>query len=126
MVCPFLKCGLVSNGVFLHSYINTMNKQIKVVVWCVIYISPSRLEYADFHGMPCSGGGISGLAFAIAMGKNPNVSVDIYEAAPEFLAVGAGIGIWMRVWELLAKLGLAEALRSKTASATTPDPSMPG
>ncbi|EAU87128.2 salicylate 1-monooxygenase [Coprinopsis cinerea okayama7 len=68
------------------------------------------------------GGGISGLIFGIAMGKNPNVSVEIYEAAPEFLPIGAGIGIWIRVWEIMEKLGLAEALKSKTASATTPDP----
>ncbi|KAF6752054.1 salicylate 1-monooxygenase [Ephemerocybe angulata] len=78
-----------------------MDKQIKVLV---------------------CGGGISGLAFAIAMGKSSNVSVEIYEAAPEFLSIGAGIGVWMRVWELLAKLGLADDLRKKTASATTPDP----
>ncbi|KAJ2921301.1 hypothetical protein H1R20_g15789, partial [Candolleomyces eurysporus] len=68
------------------------------------------------------GGGISGLAFAIAVGKNPNVSVDIYEAAPEFLPIGAGIGVWIRVWDLLAKMGLADDLKDKTASATTPDP----
>jgi salicylate hydroxylase len=29
----------------------------------------------------------------------------------------------MRVWELLTKLGLADDLRAKTASPTTPDPS---
>ncbi|TEB22418.1 salicylate 1-monooxygenase [Coprinellus micaceus] len=68
------------------------------------------------------GGGISGLAFAIAAGQDPNISVEIYEGAPEFLPIGAGIGVWMRVWELLTKLGLADDLRAKTASPTTPDP----
>ncbi|TFK16620.1 salicylate 1-monooxygenase [Coprinopsis marcescibilis] len=68
------------------------------------------------------GGGISGLIGGIVMARNPNISVEIYEAAPEFLPIGAGIGIWIRVWDLLAKLGLSDDLRSKTASATTPDP----
>lgn len=50
------------------------------------------------------------------------MSVDIYESAAEFRAVGAGIGIWMRVWELLDKLGVGEALRSKTTSTITREP----
>ncbi|OCH95061.1 FAD/NAD(P)-binding domain-containing protein [Obba rivulosa] len=57
------------------------------------------------------GGGISGLAFAIALSKSTsNVAVDIYEAASSFSTVGAGIGMWPRVWEIMEAYGLAEAL----------------
>jgi salicylate hydroxylase len=69
-----------------------------------------------------SGAGISGLTFGLVVGQNPNVSVEIYEAAPEFLPIGAGIGVWLRVWNLLVKMGLGDVLKAKTASATTPDP----
>ncbi|GJE95299.1 FAD/NAD(P)-binding domain-containing protein [Phanerochaete sordida] len=58
------------------------------------------------------GGGIVGLAFAIALAKSgADVAVDIYERAPAFVQAGAGIGFWPRIWESVRALGLADALR---------------
>ncbi|OCH90229.1 salicylate hydroxylase [Obba rivulosa] len=57
------------------------------------------------------GGGITGLAFAIALSKDaPDLNVDIYEATSSFSTIGAGIGMWPRVWEIMEIYGLAEAL----------------
>lgn len=39
-----------------------------------------------------SGGGIGGLICALALSVNPDISVDVYEAAAQFTEVGAGIG----------------------------------
>lgn len=55
------------------------------------------------------------LIIKVALSKYPNIDVDIYEAATEFSEVGAGIGIWPRVWRLLAKLGLDEELAGVSA-----------
>ncbi|GLB39496.1 putative FAD binding domain containing protein [Lyophyllum shimeji] len=61
------------------------------------------------------GGGIAGLALAVALSKYPDIDVDIYEAATEFSEVGAGIGVWPRVWKILEHLGLSEDLARVTA-----------
>lgn len=52
---------------------------------------------------------------AVALSKYPDIDVDIYEAAPKFSEVGAGIGVWPRVWRILAHLGLDEDLARATA-----------
>ena len=39
------------------------------------------------------GGGIGGLCTAIALLKYPNINVQVYEAAPTFGEIGAGVGI---------------------------------
>lgn len=44
--------------------------------------------------------------------------MNIYEAAPEFAEVGAGIGVWPRVWKILTQLGLDADMA--LANATTP------
>ncbi|KAF8656075.1 hypothetical protein AX16_002775 [Volvariella volvacea WC 439] len=67
-----------------------------------------------FHVAIC-GGGIGGLATAVAFAKYPDITVDIYEAAPKFSEVGAGIGVWPRIWKTLAKLGIDEELAQVTA-----------
>ncbi|KAF8072155.1 hypothetical protein FPV67DRAFT_1748853 [Lyophyllum atratum] len=61
------------------------------------------------------GGGIGGLAFAVALSKYPDIDVDIYEGATKFSEVGAGIGVWPRVWKILEHLGLSEDLARVTA-----------
>ena len=51
--------------------------------------------------------------FSVALSKYPEIDgVDIYEAATHYSEVGAGIGIWPRVWQILAKMGLDEDLAS--------------
>ncbi|TFK34050.1 hypothetical protein BDQ12DRAFT_700563 [Crucibulum laeve] len=51
----------------------------------------------------------------MALSKYPDIDVTIYEAAKEFSEVGAGIGVWPRVWKILAHLGLDEDLARITA-----------
>lgn len=51
----------------------------------------------------------------MALSKYPDIDVDIYEAATKFSEVGAGIGVWPRVWKILAHLGLDEDLARVTA-----------
>ncbi|KAG6912559.1 hypothetical protein DXG01_013812, partial [Tephrocybe rancida] len=54
------------------------------------------------------GGGVGGLTFAVAMSRYPDVEVEIFEAASEFSPIGAGIGIWPRVWKALVAIGLED------------------
>ncbi|EMD36944.1 hypothetical protein CERSUDRAFT_137302 [Gelatoporia subvermispora B] len=59
------------------------------------------------------GGGITGLAFAVGLSKSaPDVQVDIYETTSSFGTVGAGIGMWPRVWEIMEVHGLTDAFKS--------------
>ena len=59
------------------------------------------------------GGGIAGLASAIALAKTGR-QVDLYEKAPEFSAVGAGIQIGPNAVSALKQLGAFEALEPLT------------
>ncbi|KAF4577356.1 hypothetical protein EYR40_009285 [Pleurotus pulmonarius] len=72
-------------------------------------MSPAKFKVA------ICGGGIGGLACAVMLSKYPNIDVEIYEAAAEFSEVGAGIGVWPRVWRILEKLGLSEDFSRVTA-----------
>jgi salicylate hydroxylase len=60
------------------------------------------------------GGGIGGLVTGIAilhhLHSSSDVYIDIYERSPTLGEVGAGIGIWPRVWSILEELGIAEDL----------------
>ncbi|KAI0727686.1 FAD/NAD-P-binding domain-containing protein [Fomitopsis betulina] len=55
------------------------------------------------------GGGIGGLVLAVALRKlcGDRIRVDIYEAAHAFSEIGAGIGVWPRVWATMEALDLA-------------------
>lgn len=67
-----------------------------------------------------SGGGIGGLTFAIALSKTaPHIEVDLYESASAFGMVGAGIGMWPRVWDALKAIGLKDELDKYSASSAT-------
>jgi 2-polyprenyl-6-methoxyphenol hydroxylase-like FAD-dependent oxidoreductase len=57
------------------------------------------------------GGGIGGLASAIALGRI-GWSVSIYERAPELREVGAGLALWANAVRALEKLGVAAAVRA--------------
>jgi salicylate hydroxylase len=60
------------------------------------------------------GGGIGGLAFAVALAKYQDIEITIYESAAFFSEIGAGVGVWPRIWRTLAKMGLAEQLKKAT------------
>ncbi len=81
----------------------------------IVYVSLGYSAY--FFGLPVgfnSGGGIGGLAFAVALAKTgADVDVDIYESAAKFSEIGAGIGMWPRVWNTLVGLGLEDDLKRR-------------
>ncbi|KAI0642064.1 salicylate hydroxylase [Trametes meyenii] len=56
------------------------------------------------------GGGVGGLTAAVALSRYKDIEIDVYDAANEFEEIGAGIGVWPRVWKVLAELGLADDL----------------
>ncbi|KZT01894.1 FAD/NAD(P)-binding domain-containing protein [Laetiporus sulphureus 93-53] len=61
------------------------------------------------------GAGIGGLCFALSLHRSlANVSVDIYESTTVLSEVGAGIGVWPRVWKILKELGLEDDFLSIT------------
>lgn len=80
-------------------------------------------RYAPINYLYISGGGIGGLALALALSKYPDIRVDVYEAAKEFDEIGAGIMMWERTWRILQTLGLAEDL---SKAANTPPNGLPG
>ncbi|KAJ3565444.1 hypothetical protein NP233_g7626 [Leucocoprinus birnbaumii] len=80
-------------------------------------MAPTRPK---FH-VAIVGGGIGGLAAAVCLARNPGISVEIFEAAKEFSEVGAGIGVWPRIWKTLAILGLDEDLARLHATRPTHD-----
>ena len=58
-----------------------------------------------------SGAGLGGLILALFLQKDcPDFQVDIYESTQELTELGAGIGFFPRVWEILRYLGLEEDL----------------
>lgn len=46
----------------------------------------------------CSGAGIGGLTCAIALAKFPDIEIVLYEAASQLCEVGAGVGIFPRMF----------------------------
>ena len=58
------------------------------------------------------GGGIGGLTTAIAL-RQRGLNADVYEAAPEITAAGAGIMLPPNAMAVLGRLGVAEAVRAQ-------------
>ena len=57
------------------------------------------------------------MALAVALSRTSReFVVDIYEAKPTYSEIGAGVGMWPRVWETMRALGLEEGLRRKLGS----------
>ncbi|KAJ3932766.1 MAG: salicylate hydroxylase [Lentinula lateritia] len=56
------------------------------------------------------GGGIGGLACAVALKDHTNIEIDVYEQAAQITEIGAGVTVWPRTWEILKLLGLEEDL----------------
>lgn len=63
------------------------------------------------------GGGIGGLCTALALLKYPHIDVQVYEAAPTFGEIGAGVGIAPNAQRALELIGpAAQAAYSKHAT----------
>ncbi|KAF2501073.1 FAD/NAD(P)-binding domain-containing protein [Lophium mytilinum] len=79
------------------------------------------------HCMPVSvaiaGGGIGGLCLAIGLLQYPHLNVSIYEAAPEFREIGAGLALGPNAQRALACISptAAEAFRRHATSNTSAD-----
>jgi salicylate hydroxylase len=59
------------------------------------------------------GGGIGGLAAAIALRQHPGIQVQVYERASEFQEVGALIGLAPNGLRILEKLGVQGVLEDE-------------
>lgn len=54
---------------------------------------------------------MGGLVFALTLKKYaPDVRFDIYESASELTEVGAGVGMFPRIWSVIKDLGLEDDL----------------
>src|SRR5215831_17564485 len=60
------------------------------------------------------GGGIGGLASAVALARR-GWQVEVLERAPEFTEVGAGLSVWANGLRALDALGVGEAVRQHVA-----------
>jgi 2-polyprenyl-6-methoxyphenol hydroxylase-like FAD-dependent oxidoreductase len=60
------------------------------------------------------GGGIAGLASALALTRR-GWQVEVFERAPEFTEVGAGLSLWPNALRALDALGVGEGVRSRAA-----------
>lgn len=64
------------------------------------------------------GGGIGGLCAAVGLQKR-QIEVEVFEAAPAFLPVGAGIGIGSNAMQALMKMGVGEKVYTNGTTLTT-------
>ena len=60
------------------------------------------------------GGGIAGLASALALTQR-GWQVEVFERAPEFTEVGAGLSLWPNALRALDALGVGEGVRGRAA-----------
>lgn len=67
---------------------------------------------ADTHHALVIGGGIGGLAAAIAL-RRIGWEATVFERAPQLHEVGAGLGIWANAMHALDRLGIAAAIRAE-------------
>ena len=62
------------------------------------------------HDIVIVGGGIGGMAAAIAL-RQRDLSAAVYEVAPELRAVGAGIAVPPNAMQVFGRLGLAATVQ---------------
>src|SRR5437660_12737211 len=69
------------------------------------------MAQANGHGLPIliAGGGIGGLAAAYALARK-GFAVRVFEQAPEFKELGAGIQLGPNIFRALEKIGLKDAV----------------
>lgn len=55
------------------------------------------------------GGGIGGLSCALSLAHHcPGIRIDVYEQAPEYTEIGAGVGIAVNAAKILHRLGVGK------------------
>lgn len=66
------------------------------------------------------GGGIGGVAFAVALSRVADLDVHLFEAAPQFSEIGAGVSFGPNAVRAIQLLGLEESYRSIADSSPAP------
>jgi hypothetical protein len=70
---------------------------------------PPPVEPATFH-VAIVGGGIGGLTCALSLAQHcPGLQISVFEQAPAYKEIGAGIGIGVNAAKILHKLGVGKA-----------------
>jgi salicylate hydroxylase len=72
-------------------------------------LSLSPVEPQTFH-VAIIGGGIGGLTTALSLAhQNPGLNITVFEQAPAYREIGAGIGIGVNAAKILHRLGVGKA-----------------
>lgn len=66
------------------------------------------------------GGGIGGVAFAVALSRDPRLDVQLFEAAPHFSEIGAGVSFGPNAVRAIQLLGLEQSYRRIADSSPAP------
>lgn len=66
------------------------------------------------------GGGIGGVAFAVALSRSPDLDVYLFEAAPQFSEIGAGVSFGSNAVQAIQLLELEESYRRIADSSPAP------
>ncbi|MCA8864414.1 MULTISPECIES: salicylate 1-monooxygenase [unclassified Halomonas] len=66
------------------------------------------------------GGGIGGVAFAVALSRDNGLDVQLFEAAPQFSEIGAGVSFGPNAVKAIQLLGLEEAYQRIADSSPAP------
>ena len=66
------------------------------------------------------GGGIGGVAFAVALSRDAGLEVQLFEAAPQFSEIGAGVSFGPNAVRAISLLGLESAYRRIADSSPAP------
>ena len=72
---------------------------------------PSAINRPPFT-IAIIGGGIGGLCTALSLHHHcgDRIDIDVYEQAPQYKEIGAGVGIGVNAAKLLPKIGLGESV----------------
>jgi 6-hydroxynicotinate 3-monooxygenase len=79
--------------------------------WCIDFITKQEAMAAEKTHIAIIGAGIGGLTLAASL-LRLGFSVEVYEQAPQFAPIGAGIQLTANAMKALRGLGLTESLRS--------------
>lgn len=66
------------------------------------------------------GGGIGGVAFAVALSRDSHLDVQLFEAAPQFSEIGAGVSFGPNVVKAIQRLGLEASYQRIADSSPAP------
>ena len=66
------------------------------------------------------GGGIGGVAFAVALSRDSHLDVQLFEAAPQFSEIGAGVSFGPNAVKAIQRLGLEASYQRIADSSPAP------